>query len=74
MPFKLGDRTITHTSQLTSFEPRPFLDVIRLLRLVLMLKVLSLGGDGKGVVAGYVHGAMGVGMGKNAALVALKLG
>lgn len=39
-----------------------------------MLQVLSLGGDGKGVVAGYVHGAMGAGMGKNAALVALKLG
>eukprot|EP00903_Cladosiphon_okamuranus_P009138 g8731.t1 len=35
--------------------------------------VLSLSGDGKGVVAGYVHGAMGAGMGKNAALVALKL-
>eukprot|EP00752_Nemacystus_decipiens_P005217 g4736.t1 len=35
--------------------------------------VLSLGGNGKGVVAGYVHGAMGAGMGKNAALVALKL-
>ncbi|CAM9168517.1 unnamed protein product [Ectocarpus fasciculatus] len=36
--------------------------------------VVSLGGDGKGVVAGYVHGATGLpGMGKNAALVALKL-
>lgn len=35
---------------------------------------MSLSGDGKGVVAGYVHGAMGAGMGKNAALVALKLG
>lgn len=38
-------------------------------------QVVSLGGDGKGVVAGYVHGATGLpGMGKNAALVALKLG
>ncbi|CAM9573405.1 unnamed protein product [Pylaiella littoralis] len=36
------------------------------------VQVVSLGGDEEGVVAGYVHGAMGPGMGKNAALVALK--
>lgn len=31
-------------------------------------------GDGQGVVSGYVHGAVGPGMGKNAALVALRVG
>lgn len=31
-------------------------------------------GESEGVVGGYVHGAMGPGVGKNAALVALKLG
>lgn len=31
-------------------------------------------GEAEGVVGGYVHGAMGPGVGKNAALVALKLG
>eukprot|EP00904_Undaria_pinnatifida_P001229 jgi/Undpi1/11106/HiC_scaffold_30.g13404.m1 len=35
-------------------------------------QVVSLG-EGEGVVGGYVHGAMGPGVGKNAALVALKL-
>lgn len=37
-------------------------------------QVVSLGSSGQGVVSGYVHGAMGPSMGKNAALVALKLG
>lgn len=36
-------------------------------------KVVSLGNE-QGVVSGYVHGAVGPSMGKNAALVALKLG
>ena len=31
-------------------------------------------GESEGAVGGYVHGAMGPGVGKNAALVALKLG
>ncbi|CAN0404667.1 unnamed protein product [Ascophyllum nodosum] len=35
--------------------------------------ILSLS-SGQGVVSGYVHGAVGPGMGKNAAIVALKLG
>lgn len=37
------------------------------------VQVVSLG-DGQGVVSGYVHGAVGPGMGKSAALVALKRG
>lgn len=36
-------------------------------------KVLSIE-EGSGVIDGYVHAAVGPGMGKNAALVALKLG
>lgn len=40
---------------------------------VVFCQVVSLG-ESEGVIGGYVHGAMGPGVGKNAALVALKLG
>lgn len=69
--FQLSDRDNLYPS-----EPHvsSFFDIVHLVPLRLVLQVLSLGDDGKGVVAGYVHGAIGAGMGKNAALVSLKLG